>query len=184
MNRVSHVSWTGPRMRNPRNQCCVAGSRSTWIRIQLQYTPKKIYRGIGRTYWRYMICGKGKSEQVLSGYLVLKFTFLVPHGAAPPPPSKSSEGRYNSFERVKCPRLPTGIGERYSQTISHLCQAELLRRCELTLWAKLQNYGMIPIPVPYSISIIILSIAPVSQPLLQPQWSSDYIRGSYYWRTA
>ncbi len=31
------------------------------------------------------------------------------------------------------PLLPTGIGEQYSQTISNLGQAALLRRCELPL---------------------------------------------------
>ncbi len=35
----------------------------------------------------------------------------------PPPPLKCSKGRYNSFERVKYPRLPTRIGKRYCQTI-------------------------------------------------------------------
>jgi hypothetical protein len=53
---------------------------------------------------------------------------------ADPPPSKRSERQlYKSFERVKYPLLPTGIGERYSQTISNFCQAALLRRFELPL---------------------------------------------------
>ncbi len=37
------------------------------------------------------------------------------------------------------PLLPIGISERYSQTISNLCQAALLRRCELPLLAKVLN---------------------------------------------
>jgi hypothetical protein len=31
------------------------------------------------------------------------------------------------------------MGERYSQTITNLCPAALLRRCELPLLAKLLN---------------------------------------------
>jgi hypothetical protein len=41
-------------------------------------------------------------------------------------------GKIHLKEEVT-PLLPTGIGERYSQTISNLGQAALLRRCELFL---------------------------------------------------
>jgi hypothetical protein len=61
------------------------------------------------------------------------------HRVLPPSPLQSAAkaGR-NHFERVKYPLLPTGIGERYSQTISYLWQTAVLRRCELPLkcWTK------------------------------------------------
>jgi hypothetical protein len=57
---------------------------------------------------------------------------LRPEGAEPPLPlSAAKAGRNHLNENI--PLLPAGIGERYSQTISKLCQAALLRRCELPL---------------------------------------------------
>ncbi len=47
---------------------------------------------------------------------------------------------YAILSGVSYSLLPTGIGERYRQTISNLCQAALLRRCELHLSAKVLNY--------------------------------------------
>jgi hypothetical protein len=41
-------------------------------------------------------------------------------------------GRNHLKEEIT-PGLPTGVGERYSQTISYLGHAALLGRCELTL---------------------------------------------------
>ncbi len=80
-------------------------------------------------------------------------TLLYPQGGdpdRPPPPalprSAGKAGRIHLNE-INFPLLPTGRGERYSQTLSNLCQAELLRRCELlpisesaelTQWSLLQ----------------------------------------------
>jgi hypothetical protein len=50
-----------------------------------------------------------------------------------PTSSMCSEGRRNHLNEVITPLLPTGIGERYSQTISNLEHAVLLHRCELPL---------------------------------------------------
>ncbi len=49
-----------------------------------------------------------------------------PQGADPPPPLHVATAGKN-------PPLPTGIGERYGQTISNLGHAALLRQCELSL---------------------------------------------------
>ncbi len=59
----------------------------------------------------------------------------LPHtGCRPLPPSSTrSEGGRNHLNEEITPLLPTGIGERYSQTISYLGRAALLRRCELPL---------------------------------------------------
>jgi hypothetical protein len=50
-------------------------------------------------------------------------------GADPHPPSPVREGRQVEITHL----LPTGIGERFSQSISNLGHAALLRRCELPL---------------------------------------------------
>jgi hypothetical protein len=57
-----------------------------------------------------------------------------PQGADPHPPSstRGKTGRNHLNEEIT-PLLPTGIGERFSQTISNLGHAALLRRCELPL---------------------------------------------------
>ncbi len=57
-----------------------------------------------------------------------------PQGAEPHPPSstRGKTGRNHLNEEIS-PLLPTGIGERFSQTISNLGHAALLRRCELPL---------------------------------------------------
>jgi hypothetical protein len=60
----------------------------------------------------------------------------VPHRVLtpPPPPSGTKSGSSSyPFNEQNIPLLPTGVGERYSQTKSNLCQAALLRRCELPL---------------------------------------------------
>ncbi len=49
----------------------------------------------------------------------------------PPRPVKAVKAGTNHFEQAKYPLLPIGIGVQYSQTISKLSQAALLRRCEL-----------------------------------------------------
>jgi hypothetical protein len=56
-----------------------------------------------------------------------------PQGADPLPPSstRGKAGRNNLNEEIT-PLLPTGIGQRLSQTISNL-GTPLLRRCELPL---------------------------------------------------
>jgi hypothetical protein len=46
--------------------------------------------------------------------------------------SEAKAGR-NHLNEYNIPLFPTGIGERYRQTISNLCQGALLRRCELPL---------------------------------------------------
>jgi hypothetical protein len=50
----------------------------------------------------------------------------------PPPSTRGKAGRSHLNEEIT-PFLPTGIGERFSQTISNLGYATLLRRCELPL---------------------------------------------------
>ncbi len=57
-------------------------------------------------------------------------------GADPPPPPLREwrQVEINHLnEEITSPPLPTRIGERYSQTISNLEHATLLRRCELLL---------------------------------------------------
>ncbi len=55
-------------------------------------------------------------------------------GADPPPLSLHvGAADKNDLNEEISPLLPTGIGERYCQTISNLGHAALLRRCELPL---------------------------------------------------
>jgi hypothetical protein len=56
----------------------------------------------------------------------------MPQGAdlLPLPLHVAKEGRNHLKEEIT-PLLPTGIGDRYSQTISNLGNAALLRRCEV-----------------------------------------------------
>ncbi len=57
------------------------------------------------------------------------------HRGADPHPPSSTRGKEtkNHLTKEITPLLPTGIGERFSQTISNLGYAALLRRCELSL---------------------------------------------------
>jgi hypothetical protein len=45
----------------------------------------------------------------------------------------------NHLNEEITPLLPTGIGERFSQTISNLGHAALLRRCEIPILTKVLN---------------------------------------------
>ncbi len=60
------------------------------------------------------------------------FEWLRTTGCRPPPPSstRGKAGRNKLNEEITS-LLPTGIGERFSPTISNLGHAALLRRCEL-----------------------------------------------------
>jgi hypothetical protein len=57
---------------------------------------------------------------------------LLPTGCRPLPPRVSKAGKNYCNEEIT-PLLTTGIGERYSLTISNLGHAALLRPCELPL---------------------------------------------------
>jgi hypothetical protein len=48
----------------------------------------------------------------------------------PPPSSKRGKAGRNHLNEEMIPLLPTGIGERFGQTISNLEHVALLRRCE------------------------------------------------------
>jgi hypothetical protein len=48
-------------------------------------------------------------------------------------PRRVAKAGRNHLNEEITPLFPTGIGEEYSQTISNLEHAELLRRCELPL---------------------------------------------------
>ncbi len=52
---------------------------------------------------------------------------------SPPPPLRVAKTGKNNLNEEITPLLPTGIGERFSQTISDLGHAARLRRCEFTL---------------------------------------------------
>jgi hypothetical protein len=66
--------------------------------------------------------------------LLKKMFISVPQGADPPPlPQKRRKAVRNHMNWEIIPLLPTGIGERLSQTISNFEHAALLRRCELPL---------------------------------------------------
>jgi hypothetical protein len=52
-----------------------------------------------------------------------------------PPPSTPGKAGRNPLNEKTTPLLPAGISERFSQTISNLGHAALLRRCELPLSA-------------------------------------------------
>jgi hypothetical protein len=57
------------------------------------------------------------------------------HRALTPSPSplRVAKTGKNHLNEESTPLLPTGIGERFSQTIENLGHAALLRRCELPL---------------------------------------------------
>ncbi len=63
------------------------------------------------------------------------FVVTNPQGAdsLPPHPLRVAKTDKNHLNEEITPLLPTGIGKRFSQTISNLGHATLLRRCELTL---------------------------------------------------
>ena len=63
------------------------------------------------------------------------------HRVPTPSPYLYARGsRYKFFDEEITPLLPhSGIGERFSQTISNLGHAALLRRCELPLETKVLN---------------------------------------------
>jgi hypothetical protein len=72
------------------------------------------------------------------------FNMPTPQGADPPPFLPSStrgEGMYcrNNLDEEITPLFPTGIGERFSQTILNLGNAALLRRFELPLSTTVLN---------------------------------------------
>jgi hypothetical protein len=60
---------------------------------------------------------------------------LVALGLPPPPPFplRGAKAVRNPLKMYNIPLLPTGIDERYSQNISNLGHAALLRRFELPL---------------------------------------------------
>jgi hypothetical protein len=64
-------------------------------------------------------------------------------GPTPPPlPLHMAKTGRNHLNKEITPLLPTGIGERFSQTISNLGHAALLRRCELPYkWKCWTNSG-------------------------------------------
>jgi hypothetical protein len=61
---------------------------------------------------------------------------LTQGGSSQPLPPLIAKADRNHWNDEITPLLPTGIGERYSQTISNLGQAALLRRCELPLYKR------------------------------------------------
>jgi hypothetical protein len=96
---------------------------------------------VGLAYFMRSMC------RVKGAYYVVGHT----QGADPPPPPPllaiaiaiAMAGKNHLNEEIT-PLLPTGIGERYSQTISNLGHAGLLhRRCELPLETKTLNYSKI-----------------------------------------
>jgi hypothetical protein len=65
---------------------------------------------------------------------------VPPQGADPhPPSSKRRKAGGNNLNEETIPLLPTGKDERFSQTISYLGHAALLRRCEHLLYTKELN---------------------------------------------
>ncbi len=53
--------------------------------------------------------------------------WYLPQGADPPPPLRVAEAGKNQLNEGIIPLFPTGIGERYSQTISNLGHVALFR---------------------------------------------------------
>ncbi len=66
----------------------------------------------------------------------------------PPPPTNAEKAGRNHLSEENVHLLPAGIGERYSQTISNLCQVALLPRCELPgspYKRKCWTYSVVPL---------------------------------------
>jgi hypothetical protein len=74
------------------------------------------------------------SGRIYKGKLSHPRSMISPQGADPQPPFLYARkaGRNNLNAEIT-PLFPTGIGERFSQTMSYLGHAALLRRCELPL---------------------------------------------------
>jgi hypothetical protein len=76
-------------------------------------------------------------QDTLSGFII---NGTDPQGAESlPPPLRVAKTGKNHMNDEITPLLPTGIGEQYSQTMSNLGHAALLRRCELPLQTKMLN---------------------------------------------
>jgi hypothetical protein len=77
--------------------------------------------------------GGGLNNKTIAERLGLLPLFLYPTGCrtSPPPPHTRGKAGRNHLNKEINPFLPTGIGERYSQTISNLRHAAPLRRREL-----------------------------------------------------
>ncbi len=64
----------------------------------------------------------------------------------PPPPSEAQQKQVEIIWSRKMPPLPPiRIGERYSQTISNLCQAALLRGCRFPYKRKCWTNSVVPL---------------------------------------
>ncbi len=61
---------------------------------------------------------------------------VISQGADPPPPFNRWQVEIIWMSKI-LPSYPHEIGEQYGQTISKLCQAALLHRCELPLETKM-----------------------------------------------
>ncbi len=83
--------------------------------------------GMKEVVWAYTVYPHCH-ESIIIFCFFLRWYFM--HSVLTPPPllSVAMAGR-NHLNEWNTPLFPTGIGERYSQTISNLCQAALSRRC-------------------------------------------------------
>jgi hypothetical protein len=78
--------------------------------------------------------GRGAGQYLLYGGGGFRGHWGIPTGCRPPtlPLPVAAAGKNHLKDEIT-PLLPTGIGKRYSQTISNLGHGALLRRCELAL---------------------------------------------------
>ncbi len=108
--------WKGSRILNcPGTKSRLLEGPETFLAINTNFDHLRIQMQIYFISFYYVIKG-----QIL--FWIWKGLF---HPGCRPSPSSStrSESRQKSFERGNYPLLPTGIGDRYSQTISNLRHA-------------------------------------------------------------
>ncbi len=80
----------------------------------------------GRPLWPHHVIQRPQNKRGEGGQYGVQ---LQGADSLPPPPRVAKTGKNHLNEEIT-PLLPTGIGERFSQTISTLGHAALLRRCE------------------------------------------------------
>jgi hypothetical protein len=97
-----------------------------------------IWHFIGHIIFLVML-GYARIPSLFFLHSLLPFLHLIYRVPTLPPPLHVATAGKNHLNEEITPLLPTGIGERYGQTISNLGHAALLRRCELSLETKVLN---------------------------------------------
>ncbi len=149
--------WCLSRIPDPTFPSLIPGKKDSGSRIRIRikvfkyFIPKKCFEALGNmiedvhpgSVSRIQILDPGVesgSATLPTGLLLFQkkdndFKEGLSHRAPTPSPLplRVAKTGKNKLDEEITPLLPTGIGERFSQTISNLGHAALLSRCELPL---------------------------------------------------